>query len=196
MTGRLLLVVSLAAMTGACASSQMAFAPQPYPGSGSAPVSTPSAAPIAPVEPAEPVAPRATPDGRTIAEAALRERGRPYRLGGETPDGFDCSGLVQYVFAQYGLVLPREVREQFQVGERVKRAAIRPGDLVFFATEGRGASHVGIALGGGEFVHAPNARGTVRISRLDAPYWRRHFLEARRIDLRGASSATVAAGPP
>jgi NlpC/P60 family len=195
MTGRCFaLLVGLAALSGACASTTASLAPRPYPGSISPAPVVPAPEPGTAVTPAAPPSP--TPDGRDIAEAALRQQGRPYRLGGETPDGFDCSGLVEYVFAEYGLTLPWEVRDQFRVGRPVARGRIRPGDLVFFHTTSHGPSHVGIAIGGGRFVHAPNARGTVRVSALGAPYWSRRFIGARRVDLRDAVPASTTGVPP
>ena len=109
-------------------------------------------------------------------------RGTPYRSGGNDPAGFDCSGFVRYVFAQHGRSLPREVKDQFTVGVRIERDEVRPGDLVFFETVSRGASHVGIALGGGEFVHAPSSRGVVRVERYTAEYWATRWVGARRIE--------------
>ncbi|MDE3155531.1 MAG: C40 family peptidase [Acidobacteriota bacterium] len=195
MTARsVLLLAGLAAFSGGCASTTASRAPLPYPGSAGPVAAAPLPAPGPAVTPAVPLGP--PPDGHDIAEAALRQEGRPYRLGGETPAGFDCSGLVQYVFAEYGLELPREVRDQYRVGRAVARRAIRPGDLLFFHTTSRGPSHVGIAIGGGRFVHAPNARGTVRVSALGAPYWSRRFIGARRIDLRDAVPASGTAAPP
>ena len=108
--------------------------------------------------------------------------GTPYRNGGSTVSGFDCSGFVQYVFAQHGTPLPREVRTQYQHGQTVDLDEVKPGDLVFFETVSRGASHVGIALGNGRFVHAPSSRGVVRVEPYTASYWARRFVGARRID--------------
>ena len=105
----------------------------------------------------------------------------PYRNGGSDPTGFDCSGFVQWVFAQHGLRLPREVRDQFLLGSAVDRDAVQPGDLVFFETISRGASHVGIALGGNEFVHAPSSSGVVRVESYSIDYWKRRFVGARRV---------------
>src|SRR5262245_26835448 len=115
----------------------------------------------APEKPRGPDASLPHPDGYAIASAALRLQGIPYRAGGADLRGFDCSGLVQYVLAQYGLSVPRVVRDQYEVGTRVQLDQLEPGDLVFFTTEGRHVSHVGIVIGGDQFVHAPNTRGIV-----------------------------------
>jgi cell wall-associated NlpC family hydrolase len=113
---------------------------------------------------------------------ALTYRGVPYRDGGSDPSGFDCSGFVQWVFARVGVALPREVREQYRIGTTVERNEIRKGDLVFFQTVAHGASHVGIALDGGTFIHAPSARGVVRIERYTSEYWQQRYVGARRIE--------------
>jgi cell wall-associated NlpC family hydrolase len=121
-------------------------------------------------------------DGRAVAEFALGFRGVPYRLGGADPAaGFDCSGLVQYVFAQYGIDVPRVVEEQYEVGAKVKPSDIKPGDLVFFSTNGNGASHVAIFVGENRFVHAPNSTGVVRVETLTSAYWGSRYVGARRV---------------
>ena len=122
-------------------------------------------------------------DRRAVADFAMGFRGVPYRLGGTDPTGFDCSGLVQYVFAQYGIAVPRVVEEQWEFGDKIKPSDIEPGDLIFFNTKGRGdgASHVGIAIGGDSFVHAPNSTGVVRVEALSSTYWGSRYLGARRI---------------
>lgn len=120
-----------------------------------------------------------------VISLALALQGTPYRNGGSDPSGFDCSGFVQWVFAQQGLALPREVRQQYLVGEEIESDEVRPGDLVFFETVSSGASHVGIALGGGEFVHAPSSRGVVRTERYTSSYWPGRWVGARRIALKG-----------
>jgi cell wall-associated NlpC family hydrolase len=124
----------------------------------------------------------AHPDGYAIASAALRLQGVPYRAGGSDLRGFDCSGLVQYVLAQSGVAMPRIVREQYEVGARVRLDELEPGDLVFFTTEGRRVSHVGIAIGGDQFVHAPNSRGNVRVDSLATGYWGERIKGARRVN--------------
>jgi cell wall-associated NlpC family hydrolase len=119
-------------------------------------------------------------DGYALTSTALSLRGAPYRNGGTTPTGFDCSGFVQFVFGQHGVRMPRETREQFRVGRGVDKGRLQPGDLVFFTTVAPGASHVGIAIGGDQFVHAPSERGVVRVEHLSSAYWNRRYVGARR----------------
>jgi cell wall-associated NlpC family hydrolase len=112
---------------------------------------------------------------------ALDLRGVRYRNGGADPAGFDCSGFTQYVFAQHGVRLPRSVRDQYDHAAPVDPDEVREGDLLFFATDGPGASHVGIAVGGESFIHAPSTSGVVRIERLATRYWSERFVGARRV---------------
>ena len=97
-----------------------------------------------------------------------------YSNGGGV-SGFDCSGFVRYVYEQHGVEMPRQVREQFRVGKTIDRDRLEPGDLVFFSTVAPGASHVGIVIGGDQFVHAPSERGVVRVESLSPSgqplYW-------------------------
>jgi cell wall-associated NlpC family hydrolase len=168
----------------ACASHGTAGVsrPRPFPGStrppveGSAPAPAGTAAAPGPADAATGAA-AAVP----LLSTALALRGIAYRNGGSDMSGFDCSGFVQYVFAQHGLVLPREVRDQYRIGEAIDRDDVRPGDLVFFETVSRGASHVGIALGDNAFVHAPSSRGVVRVERYTSAYWNRRWIGARRL---------------
>jgi cell wall-associated NlpC family hydrolase len=88
---------------------------------------------------------------------------------------------VQWVFAQHGTTLPREVREQYDAGKKIDDDEVQAGDLVFFHTVSRGPSHVGIALGAGEFVHAPSSRGVVRVERYTSGYWAERWIGARRV---------------
>jgi cell wall-associated NlpC family hydrolase len=122
-------------------------------------------------------------DGYSIAGTALSLRGTPYRDGGADPRGFDCSGFVEYVFAQHGISVPRTVDELYRAGTDVKKMMdIQAGDLVFFNTTGQGATHVGMSIGGDEFVHAPSSAGAVRVERMSAAYWSSRFVGARRLN--------------
>ncbi|GMV01972.1 MAG: hypothetical protein AMXMBFR52_16280 [Burkholderiales bacterium] len=131
----------------------------------------------------------AGPDGRVpddlareAAFLALSLVDTPYRYGGNTPrGGFDCSGLIVYVYRNAaGVALPRTVFALAGVGASVRLAAVRSGDLVLFDTRGR-FSHAGIYVGGGRFVHAPSTGGTVRLDGVRAHYWRSRFSGVRRV---------------
>jgi cell wall-associated NlpC family hydrolase len=164
-----------AGVLSACASS--GATPRPFP--------SPHPAPARPAAPSAPGAPVSVPNvasGYAVAGTALALRGSPYRNGGADPTGFDCSGFVRYVFGQHGLAVPRNVGELFRAGEQIPADALQPGDLVFFNTVGGGASHVGIAIGGDEFVHAPSTSGAVRVDRIGGSYWASRFLGARRLN--------------
>lgn len=108
-------------------------------------------------------------------------RGVPYRLGGSSRNGLDCSAFTQLAYRQVlGLPLPRTTESQAELGLPVSRTALRHGDLVFFKT-GWNQYHVGVYTGGGEFIHASTSKGVIR-SRLDNVYWKRHYWQARRMD--------------
>ena len=107
--------------------------------------------------------------------------GVPYVWGGSTPAGFDCSGLVQYVFQKHGISLNRTVATQYQQGVAISRSNLSPGDLVFFQnTSSAGLSHIGIYIGNGEFIHASSSQG-VTISQLSNTYWNARYYGARRV---------------
>ncbi len=125
-------------------------------------------------------APEARRDGERVAAIAVGQLGKPYRYGGATPRGFDCSGLVHYVHRRVGLAVPRTTRAQWRRATPVARRALAPGDLLFFDLEGDGVSHVGIHAGAGRFVHAPSAGGTVTAASLSSPYWRARLKGAGR----------------
>ena len=157
-------------MSAACASTGAVPRPFPTPG-GTPPATTLSRG----------GSPR-TVDGSSVVGTALALRGAPYKNGGVNPNGFDCSGFTWYVFGQHGVILPRDVRDQFRMGKAIKPNRLAAGDLIFFSTVAPGASHVAIAIGGDEFVHAPSSAGVVRVERLTAGYWLPRFVGARRID--------------
>ena len=116
-----------------------------------------------------------------LTTTALQLTGVPYREGGATPRGFDCSGFTRYVFAQQRISLPRRAQQQYRAGRSVDVDELGPGDLVFFTTVEPGASHVGLVIDRGTFVHAPSARGKVRLEQLGNAYWARRYLGARRV---------------
>lgn len=118
-----------------------------------------------------------------IVVRALTLIDTPYRYGGSSPAaGFDCSGLVRYVFQSVGAPpLPRRTEDIGKVGEPITRSQLEPGDLVFFNTLSRAYSHVAIYIGDGRFLHAPARGGRVRIEALDDRYWRARFDGARRL---------------
>ena len=174
----LLPLILLILLEAGCAST--GAVPQPFPRPGGPALPSGSAPSEARPVPA-PGHSAGAADGYAIAGTALGLRGSPYRNGGSDPSGFDCSGFVRYVFAQHGIGLGRTVGEQFHEGTEVK-AGVEAGDLIFFATSNSSAvSHVGMAIGGDEFVHAPSSRGEVRVERLTAPYWASRYIGARRI---------------
>lgn len=117
---------------------------------------------------------------RKVIQTALRFVGVPYVFGGNTPDGFDCSGFTRYVFARGGMGLPRMADEQYDLGHPVSKAQLKPGDLVFFTTYADGVSHVGIYLGEGKFISATSSRG-VAIDRMADSYWGPRYIGARRV---------------
>jgi len=109
-----------------------------------------------------------------------RTIGVSYKTGGTTTNGFDCSGFTRYVFLKLGITLPRQSASQYQIGTAVARNEMRPGDLVFFNTSGRGVSHVGVFVGNGKFAHASSSRG-VMISPLSQSYYANRYVGAKRV---------------
>jgi peptidoglycan DL-endopeptidase CwlO len=127
----------------------------------------------------------ATPEGTTVAPpsthggvvgVAMQYLGTPYRWGGASPSGFDCSGFVMYVFAQIGVSLPHSTYAMYAMGTPVSLGQLQPGDLVFF----NGLGHMGIYIGGGQFIHSPHTGDVVKISSMSG-YYASAFVGARRI---------------
>jgi len=125
-----------------------------------------------------------------VVLGALNYIGVRYKYGGNTPDsGLDCSGFVRYVFQDtLNFMLPRRSEEMSQVGERIAKTDLKPGDLVFFNTMRRSFSHVGIYIGGDKFVHAPATGGKIRVETLSESYWSARYNGARRVETLKASA--------
>jgi cell wall-associated NlpC family hydrolase len=117
---------------------------------------------------------------RALASTAQTYLGTPYRMGGTTRRAIDCSAFTQNVFAAHGIKLPRTADVQYNVGKKVPRGQEQPGDMVFFETYLPGASHVGIYLGGGKFIHASSSRG-VTITPLNSYYFGPRYIGAKRV---------------
>ena len=152
-------------------------------------LATPDAAPIAEqlqALQAASAAPSTSTRIKTVLQRAFALLGTPYRWGGSSPDGgFDCSGLVGYVFRSIGVDLPRVSRAMANEGVAITdRTALAEGDLVFFGRRGR-VDHVGIYVGDGKFLHAPRTGRDVTVSSLTSGYWAQKYMEARRVAVGG-----------
>ena len=118
--------------------------------------------------------------GRQAAAVALEQVGAPYRYGGASPDGFDCSGLVQYAYSRAGVSVPRTTGQLWSTAKPVGQQDLEAGDLLFFSIEGK-MSHVGLYLGERRFVHAPQSGRSVTVASLDAPFYRSALIRAGRV---------------
>ena len=122
--------------------------------------------------------------GVRAVQFARQLLGVPYRWGGDSPSGgFDCSGLVRYVYAHFGVSLPHSTYADFDLGRRVSRGALRPGDLVFFD----GVGHVGMYVGDGRFIHSPHTGTSVQVTSLSEPWYEGAYDGARRLFARATS---------
>ncbi|MCD6041436.1 MAG: peptidase [Burkholderiales bacterium] len=119
--------------------------------------------------------------GDQAASHAMKMVGKPYRYGGASPAGFDCSGLILYSYRQAGVSVPRSTESQRAAARPIKVSQVRRGDLLYFNQEGKKYGHAAIYLGDNRFVHAPSSGKAVRVDRLDSPYWKKHLSEARRL---------------
>ena len=119
---------------------------------------------------------------RPVLDIAISELGAPYRYGGSTPRGFDCSGLVYYAYYKAGIRVPRSTTAQYRHARPIALMNLQPGDLVFFRTAHRSVSHVGIYAGEGRFIHAPSRGRVVSYDSLNDPYWKKRLVAAGRYD--------------
>lgn len=124
--------------------------------------------------------PRSTTGKHPGVAIAYDMLGAPYRYGGASPRGFDCSGLVYYSYRKAGIHVPRTTQAQFRGAQRVKKSELQEGDLVFFKLTRANVSHVGIYTGRGNFIHAPSSGKHVRYGSLKDSYWRDHLVAAGR----------------
>jgi peptidoglycan DL-endopeptidase CwlO len=168
------------ARSAAAAAAPPAASPPPVPTSTASPAPPPPPAPSPSPSPPPPPPPASSgavgaghPEAATIAARYL---GVPYRWGGASPSGFDCSGLVMYVYAQLGISLPHYTVAQYRMGVAVSRGQLQPGDLVFFD----GLGHVGIYVGRNQFIHAPHTGDVVKVSSITG-WYARTYVGARRI---------------
>lgn len=118
--------------------------------------------------------------GQRAAVVALDQVGVPYRYGGSSPRGFDCSGLVHYAYQRAGVSVPRTTTQLWTAAEPVATDELRAGDLLFFRIDGK-MSHVGLYLGKRRFVHAPQSGRTVAVASLEAPFYRQALIRAGRV---------------
>ena len=131
--------------------------------------------------PREDMAYEKAPAADRAAAHAAKMVGKPYKYGGASPAGFDCSGLILFSYRQAGVALPHNTSQQRRVSKHVKLVELKRGDLLFFDQEGKKNPHVGIYLGERRFVHAPSSGKHVRNDTLDNPYWKKHLSEVRRV---------------
>jgi cell wall-associated NlpC family hydrolase len=126
-----------------------------------------------------------------VVDLAATLIGRPYVWGAEGPNTFDCSGLTQYVYREFGIDLPRRAVDQSKVGDQVRR--FQPGDLLFFSTDLRQSlvTHVGLYEGNGRMIQASKRSGRVRRDSFDEPYWRERFMIARRVQIEDRSGRST-----
>lgn len=161
---RLLIVTGIAVLLGACGHEQVRQLPDGGKG-------TRQSKPVAVAKPRS--------AGEQAAIVAVRQVGVPYRYGGSTVKGFDCSGLVQYAYSRAGKSIPRTTTDQWRQLSPVADDNLRVGDLLFFRIDGR-ISHVGLYLGSRRFVHAPASGREVTIAELDSGYYRKAFVRGGR----------------
>lgn len=133
------------------------------------------------VTPKETTARDTNSTGNKVANLAQGVLGSPYKYGGSSPSGFDCSGLVYYTHSKLGLSVPRTTRQQAQHADTLRLRDVEPGDILFFKIYGNRISHVGIYTGNNQFIHAPKSGKFVSYASIDDPFWRQRFVKAGRL---------------
>lgn len=118
--------------------------------------------------------------GEQLVSISRQLVGSPYRFGGESPSGFDCSGLVRYIYREIGITVPHSSRLLHQQSQKVSLGSLQPGDLLFFAISKSKISHVGIYASEKQFIHAPSSGKHVSIASLNNPYWKKRLIGAGR----------------
>jgi murein DD-endopeptidase len=149
-------------------------------GCGLEPYRPPEPQPVVVAPPAAP-APAFPSVGNEIAMRAISQLGKPYVWGGADLTGFDCSGLVRFIYDQVGIPVPRTAAEQYSAAKPIELAGLKPGDLLFFRTQGQRISHVAIYTGEGRFIHAPRTGSPVEFRMLDDEYYRARLAGAGRL---------------
>ena len=169
---KLLIIFSLLTTLVGCAGT-------PDQSGGAFPVAAPGSEALLDPRTASPL----SPTNNEVIFRAFSLIGTPYRDGGSSPDtGFDCSGLINYVYREAaGVSLPRTTAGLNALKDKAPDKALVPGDLVLFAMSGRRVDHAGIYVGEGRFLHAPSSGGKVRVDELHASYWQSTFMGARRV---------------
>ena len=119
--------------------------------------------------------------GKKVVTLAQGVLGSPYKYGGSSPNGFDCSGLVYYTHSKLGISVPRTTRSQAQHANTLKLSDVEPGDILFFKIYGNRISHVGIYTGNKQFIHAPKSGKFVSYASIDDPFWRQRLVKAGRL---------------
>lgn len=132
----------------------------------------------------------------SLVSAARSYLGIPYAYGGSSTSGFDCSGYTQAVFKKVGINIPRSTGQQYSTGTAVSKSNLQTGDLVFFNTNGRGVSHVGIYIGSNNFIHSATSKGVSIASINDPYYWGKRYIGAKRVTSFSGGSAVASAATP
>ncbi len=148
---------------------------------GRPPVKTRPAPAQPPAEVVKGPATSPAPFGERAVALARQQLGKMYKWGAQGPDRFDCSGLTYFVYGKLGVQMPRVSSRQAGMGREIPRTELRPGDMLYFNTQGSGVNHVGIYVGGSEFIHAPRKGMPVRKDSLNNGWWKQKFRGARRL---------------